>query len=150
MKTYKIKASLTLDVEYEVEASDENDAVSSFIATASSSLQDIIEDGKIIDVTPDEYSAELVEADYKVLVSDINYDIETYDVYTADLDEDDPDFYDIVDDRIKELKAKLPSELTLELKYCRADNVEDMAIDQVSEETGFLVDFAKVTILEIN
>lgn len=147
MKTYKVKAKMILNVAYDVEAKSKEEAIHKFI---ESDWQNIFEYGDVLDVETKDEKADLVEADYKVLVSDISYDIGIYDVYTADLDEDAPDFYDIVNERIKELKAKLPTELTLELKYCKADEVEDTAIDQVSDETGFLVDFAKVAILEIN
>lgn len=73
----------------------------------------------------------------------IDYCVEEEDVCwqfdnQADLEEDSEEYYDAIHKEIEKIKASLPQEIELEIE-CSPDNLDDIILDAISEETGWLV-----------
>lgn len=118
MAIYKVKATVLCDVEYEVEADSEDQAISEFIATDAVV---VINEGKLLDVNTENEKAELSEAIFKVHVTSVSYDVTFNDCWdlVADehpgVDEDSEEFDKLVNAKIDEIKASLPQELDFEI-----------------------------------
>lgn len=99
----------------------------------------------------DEYDDEDEELhQFTVKCHDIDYDVGWEDVESnyevpTDLDEDDLDeWYDL---KVDEIKASLPKEVILTVEATEED-LEDVIVDALSEETGWLIDSYKYDIIE--
>jgi hypothetical protein len=150
MNTYKIKARMLIDVEWEVEAENEDQAFSEFFATDA---RDVIDEGRIMDVNTEDEEAELVEGTFKVKTTHIDYDIGFGDVCDS-IEETHPEvqfeseeFDELVEQEIDRLKNSLPQELDLEVT-CAPEDLDDYVADAVSEETNWLVNSVEYKIIE--
>ena len=74
MKTYKIKATMTIDVEQEIYADSEDEARSNFCAQSVSEAIDEASD--IEEISTDIEEIYLSEGTFVVKVSDIEYDVD--------------------------------------------------------------------------
>lgn len=157
MKTYKVKGTMLIDVEWEVVAEDEHDALSEFYAADA---RDIIDDSRITDVNTENEEAVLVEADIIVRVKGIDYDVDfntCYDIVSedfGDLEDEDPDaFDDLIYSKMEEIKNKLPKDLDIKLAcvdMTDEDSISDQLVDAISEQTGWLINsFESYQILEV-
>ena len=78
---------------------------------------------------------------WKLKCYNIDYDVSWEDVESncevpTDLDDDDLDeWYDL---KVEEIKASLPKEVIIEVE-CDEEDLEDVAVDALSEETGWLI-----------
>jgi len=81
--------------------------------------------------------------EYKIKVTSVDYCIEEEDVCwqfdnQADLEEDSDEYYDAIHQEIKRIKESLPQTMLLEIG-CDKTDLEDMVVDAISNETGWLI-----------
>lgn len=152
MKTYRIKATITVEVEQDICAESEDEARGKFF---EQSIAETIDDSLYIgEVNTDIDEINLTEGTFKVKVSRVNYDVDYYScsdiVAEADPDVDDcsDEFDQLVYAKIEEIKAQLPQEMELELE-CERDDLEDYIADEISEKTNWLVYDFDYSILEV-
>ena len=87
---------------------------------------------------------------WKLKCYNIDYDVSWEDVESncdvpTDLDDDDLDeWYDL---KVEEIKATLPKEVIIEVE-CDEEDLEDVAVDALSEETGWLINSYDYEILD--
>ena len=87
---------------------------------------------------------------WKLKCFDIDYyvgweDVENNCEVPTDLDDDDLDeWYDL---KVEEIKATLPKEVIIEIE-CDEEDLEDVAVDALSEETGWLINSYDYEILD--
>lgn len=153
-KTYRVKGTLHLDVEWEVQAESEDEALEKFYSTDA---RDIVDECAITDVSSENEEAELIEATYKVKVTNIDYDVDWE--HAADVVEekfpnisyDSDEFAELVDKEIEKIKEKLPHELIIEVT-CRREDLEDYIVDEITDRTNWLVNnySYEIEILEEN
>lgn len=142
MKTYKIKATMTVEVEQEIYADSEDEARSKFFEQSVSETIDEASFIEEIDTTVDEI--ELTEGTFIVKVTDIDYDIEDDNCIDnapeafENLDEDSPEFWELVDKVREDIRKELPTEMTLEIS-CEKEDLEDYIADVVSDDTNYLI-----------
>ena len=86
---------------------------------------------------------------WKLKCFDIDYCVEEEDVidsvnvrpqYTTS-------WYDAIDEKIEEIKADLPKEVII-IVEADEDDLEDVAVDELSDETGWLINSFDYTILD--
>lgn len=152
MKTYRIKATMTIEVEQDICAESEDEARSKFF---EQSIAETIDDSLYIgEVNTDIDEISLTEGTFKVKVSRVNYDVDYYscsDIVAEanpDVEEGSDEFDQLVYAKIEEIKAKLPQEMELELE-CERDDLEDYLADEISEKTNWLVYDFDYSILEV-
>lgn len=150
MATYKVKATYSIDVEIEIDAKDEEEAN---LKLAGMDISDILDYGVITDTNLEETSAEIYSADYKVRVYDISYDVNFFDIEDTvkekySLEYGDLGYDEAAEEEIRKVKESLPKEMIVEVRSCEPDDLEDYAIDEVSDSTGWLVNYASIEILE--
>lgn len=132
----------------EVDADSVQDAIDQVDVHLQSEPGYTLEDMKILDAEmASEPEAKIVEAQFKVRVKGIDYDVEEQDV----IDEFDA-FNDPTDEeieaKINEIKSKLPQVIEVEVE-CDPDELEDYIADAISDETGWLINsFDQYEILE--
>jgi len=153
MATYKVKATYSVDVEIEIDAANEEEAISKLI---QKDFRDIVEDGNIWRADSENETAEISEADYKVRVKGIDYSIEYYDITDQvaekfpDVEEGSAAFDELVDKEITEIKKSLPQSLDLDLDCVNPEDLDWIISDAISEETGWLINgFDSYEILEV-
>ena len=56
-------------------------------------------------------------------------------------------WYDAIEEKIEEIKADLPKEVIIEIE-CDEEDLEDVAVDALSEETGWLINSFDYEILD--
>lgn len=149
--TFKVKATMTIEVVQEIEAISEEEAIDTFY---KQSLSDVIDDANYIEeIDSDIDQIEVYEAKFKVKTTEINYDVDYYtcsDIVAEehpDMDEYSEEFDQLVYAKIDEIKKSLPQELEFEIE-CERENLDDYVADAVSEETGWLVNYCEYTVLE--
>lgn len=89
---------------------------------------------------------------YRVKITSVNYCVEEQDVCEyidndPEIEEDSEEYYDAIQAKIEEVKSSLPQELILEVE-CDRKSLEDVLVDAISEETGWLVNNFTYKILE--
>jgi len=89
---------------------------------------------------------------YKVKITSVDYCVEEQDVCEyvdndPEIEEDSEEYYDAIHAKIEEVKSRLPQELILEVE-CDRKSLEDVLVDAISEETGWLVNNFTYKILE--
>ena len=65
----------------------------------------------------------------------------------ADLEEDSEEYYDAIHKEIEKIKASLPQEIDLDFE-CSPDELDDLIVDAIGEETGWLVNSFEYRIIE--
>ena len=81
----------------------------------------------------------------KVKVYNIDYCVEEEDVCEdvindLEIEEDSEEYYDAINNMIKEVKSLLPKELELEVNYrTTIDDLEEQMANGISDKTGWLV-----------
>lgn len=151
MKTYKIKGTMLIDVEWEVSADSEHDALSKFYAADA---RDVIDECIITDVNTENESAELAEGTFVIKTKEIGYSVEFEDVADQveerfpNIEFDSEEFEAKVDSEIERIKKELPQELTLEVD-CEKEDLDDYVSEAVSDETGWLVDYVNYELVEV-
>ena len=75
---------------------------------------------------------------FKVRVYDIDYCLED--------EEDSEEYYEAINKRIAQIKSELPQDMIFTIE-CEKEDLEDMACDAISEETGWLVNSFSYDIL---
>ena len=151
-KTYKVKGTLHIDIEWEVQAESEEQALEKFYSTDA---RDVVDEGTITDVSSDNEEAELTEATFKVKVTDIDYDVSWEDVSNTveekfpNISYDSDEFDELVEEEIEKIKADLPHELIIEVT-CAKDDLEEYIADEITDRTDWLVNDYSYKILEEN
>jgi len=151
MKTYKIKATMTIDVEQEIYADSEDEARSKFFEQSVSETVDDASCIEEIDTTVEEIY--LSEGTFVVKVSDIQYDVDYNTCYDIVLDskpelEDSLDLDRIIEAKRKEILSELPTEYTLEIS-CEKDDLDDYVLDEITEKSGWLIMSFSHEIIEV-
>lgn len=150
-KTYKIKATVIVDLEWEVDAEDEHEALSKFYAR---DIKEVIDDALILDVNSENEEAELKEGTFIIKTKEIDYDISYYDLAEfveeqhPEVDTGTDEFDDLVEKAIEETRSSLPQEMTLEIN-CEKDDLDDYVADKISEETGWLINYCDYEIVGV-
>ena len=141
--TYKVKATMTLEVEQEVEAESEEDAIDTFY---KQSVSETIDDVAYIEeIDSDINEVKLTEADYKIRVKGIDYCIEYCDLAGQveerfpEMDPGSEEFDNLVHSEIEKVKNALPQSVDIEINGVSPDDLEDYIADAISDETGWLV-----------
>ena len=152
MKTYKIKATMTIDVEQEIYADSEDEARSKFFAQ---SVSETIDEASLVEeIDTDIEEIDLSEGTFVVKVSDIEYDVDygtcCYDIILANNPEleDSPDLDSLVEAKREEILSKLPTECVLEIS-CEKDDLEDYILDEIAEKYDWLVTSFNYEIIEV-
>ena len=88
---------------------------------------------------------------FKVRVYDIDYCVEDEDVCEeisndSEIEEDSEEYYEAINKRIIQIKSELPQDMIFTIE-CEKEDLEDMACDAISEETGWLVNSFSYDIL---
>ena len=83
------------------------------------------------------------EEEYTVKVTNIDYCIEEEDVCDeiaddVSIEEDSEEYYEAIQNKIKEIKADLPQTFTFTFE-CAEDELDDLIAEEISDETGWLV-----------
>ena len=83
------------------------------------------------------------EEEYTVKVTNIDYCIEEEDVCDeiaddVSIEEDSEEYYEAIQNKIKEIKADLPQTFTFTFE-CTEDELDDLIAEEISDETGWLV-----------
>lgn len=149
MKEYKIKATYSIDVEYEVLANSEGEAVSKFLRE---DVKDVINDGRILRVDSEDETVELTYATFRVKTTSIDYAIEEEDIMDEvildpAIEEDSDEYYAALHRKVEEIKSSLPQELSLEV-YCTPELLDEYVADAISQETGWLINDCSYEIIE--
>lgn len=94
--------------------------------------------------------------DYRVTLSNIKYCVEEEDVVETvernypNVEEDTKEWYELIHQEINNIKSKLPSSLTYDIKCVEdEDEAEDEAIDMATEKTGWLLEVGSIITEEI-
>lgn len=151
MAVYKVKATMSVDVEIEIEANSEDQAISRFIEMDA---QSIMSEGNIYRADSEDETAELVEGTFKVHVSSVNYDVtfnDCWDIVVDEhpgIDENSDEFDELVYAKIDEIKKSLPQELDLEVT-CAKEGLDDYVADAISEETNWLINSCEYNIVSV-
>ena len=152
MKTYKIKATMTIDVEQEIYADSEDEARSKFFAQSVSEAIDEASDLEEIDTDIEEIN--LFEGTFVVKVHDIEYDVDygtcCEDIVLANNPEleDSPDLDSIVEAKREEIISELPTECVLEIS-CEKDDLEDYILDELTDRSDWLIESFNYDIIEV-
>jgi hypothetical protein len=87
---------------------------------------------------------------YKIKTTKIRYFIEEEDLEFDEFENHgmDADDYDdeVIEEMIEEVQSQLPQELEFEID-CDPDELEDLICENISDETGYLVDWFKYEIV---
>lgn len=80
---------------------------------------------------------------YKVKTTHIDYCIEEEDVCSefdndVTIEEDSEEYYEAINDRIKEIKDKLPQRMTIVVE-CNKEDLDEMVCDEITNRTGWLI-----------
>lgn len=141
--TYKVKATMTLEVIQEVEADSEEEAIDNFY---KQSVSETIDDATYIEeLDSDITEIEIAEADYKIRVKGIDYCIEYYDLADQveerfpEMDPDSEEFDNLVYSEIEKVRNALPQSMDIEIDGVSPDDLEDYIADAISDETGWLI-----------
>lgn len=141
--TYKVFATYTVDVEVEIMAESEEDALRQLYRK---DFTDVIDEGKILCVNSENEQAKLTEyEEVTVEVTGIYYDISATDFYDfierqhPELDYYSDEFDKMAKDMADEEKARLPKTMAVTLKYVPVDDLESEISDAISNKTGWLV-----------
>ena len=152
MKTYKIKATMTIDVEQEVYADSEDEARSNFFAQSVSEA--INEASDIEEINTDIEEIYLSEGTFVVKVTDIEYDVD-YGTCCEDNVlannpelEDSPELDSIVEAKREEIISKLPTECVLEIS-CEKDDLEDYILDELTDRSDWFITSFNYNIIEV-
>jgi ferritin-like protein len=91
------------------------------------------------------------EEEYTVKVTNIDYCIKEEDVCDeiandASIEEDSEEYYEAIQNKIKEIKADLPQTFTFTFE-CTEDELNDLIAEEISDETGWLVNSFKKEIV---
>ncbi len=132
----------------EVDADSVEDAINQVDVHLQSEPGYTLEDMTILDAEmASEPEAKIVEAQFKVRVKGIDYDVEEQDVIDEfDVFEDPTD--EEIEAKINEIKSKLPQVIEVDVE-CDPDELEDYIADAISDETGWLINsFDQYEILE--
>jgi ferritin-like protein len=91
------------------------------------------------------------EEEYTVKVTNIDYCIEEEDVCDeiandASIEEDSEEYYEAIQNKIKEIKADLPQTFTFTFE-CTEDKLDDLIAEEISDETSWLVNSFKKEII---
>lgn len=91
------------------------------------------------------------EEEYTVKVTNIDYCIEEEDVCDeiandASIEEDSEEYYKAIQKKIKEIKKDLPKTFTFTFE-CTEAELDDLIAEEISDETGWLVNSFKKEIL---
>ena len=152
MKTYKIKATMTIDVEQEIYADSEDEARSNFFAQSVSEVIDEASD--IEEINTDIEEIYLSEGTFVVKVHDIEYDVDygtcCYDIMLANNPEleDSPDLDSIVKAKREEIISKLPTESVLEIS-CEKDDLEDHITDELTNRSDWRIESFNYDIIKV-
>jgi hypothetical protein len=150
-KTYNIKATVLVDLEWEVDAEDEHEALSKFYAR---DIKEVIDDALILDVNSENEEVELKEGTFIIKTKEISYDISYGDLAEfveeqhPEVEPDTDEFDDLVEKAIEETRNDLPQEMTLEINCEKAD-LDDYVADKISEETGWLINYCDYEIVGV-
>lgn len=152
MKTYKIKAIMTIDVEQEIYADSEDEARSKFFAQ---SVSETIDEASLVEeIDTDIEEINLSEGTFVVKVSNIEYDVDygtcCYDIVLANNPEleDSQDLDSLVKAKREEILSKLPTECVLEIS-CEKDDLDDYILDEIADRSGWLVTSFNYEIIEV-
>ena len=78
-----------------------------------------------------------MEKKYKIITTSIDYDVEEQDLNEVWLEEIKWE-QELIDKKIEEIKSKLPQQIYFEVE-CELEDLEDVICDNISDETGWLV-----------
>ena len=152
MKTYKIKATMTIDIEQEIYADSEDEARSKFFAQ---SVSETIDEASLVEeIDTDIEEINLSEGTFVVKVSNIEYDVDygtcCYDIVLANNPEleDSPDLDSIVKAKREEILSELPTECVLEIS-CEKDDLEDYILDELTDRSDWLIESFNYEIIEV-
>jgi len=84
---------------------------------------------------------------YRVLVTSVDYCVEYEDVFETYWPEDQEWTDEQFDEKIEEVKSRLPQSMELEVE-CEPGDLDDMVVDAISEETGWLVNSFTYDVLD--
>ncbi len=143
MKTYKVKAILTAEVEQDIEAKSEEEAVSLF---AGQTVEEMLANGADISVDRiEDQAAELVAGVFKGKTASIDYDID-YEHVASQVEErfpniefDSEEFDKKVETETERIRKSLPQVLEFEIYADSLEDLDDQVADWVAEETGWLI-----------
>ena len=114
----------------------------------------LVEDGKAtISIVDDGETAEdTLYQTWHIKTVSIDYCIEDQDICwqfdnQADLEEDSEEYYDAIHKEIDKIRASLPQEIELEIEGS-PDELDDLIVDAISEETGWLVNSFEYKVLD--
>ncbi len=152
MKTYKIKATMTIDVEQEIYADSEDEARSKFFAQ---SVSETIDEASYVDeIDTDIEEIYLSEGTFVVKVSNIEYNVD-YETCCDDIVlaanpelEDSSDLDSLVKAKREEIISKLPTECVLEVS-CEKDDLEDYILDEITNRSDWLITSFNYKIIEV-
>lgn len=151
MATYKVKATYSVDVEIDIDATSEEEAISKLI---QKDFKDVVEDGIIWRADSEDEQAELTAGVFKVKTTDICYHITEEDLYDEfvdkhpELKEDSEEFSDALFLEVEKLRRSLPTELEFEID-CEKEDLDDYVVEAVSDKTGWLTHYVNYEILEV-
>lgn len=117
------------------------------------SAYQLVKEGCAKDVELDSIDGEVLETDYLVKTYNIDYALDEEDVVDevardASIEEDSEEYYEAIHEKIAELFNKLPQELTLFIKGVGPnDDLDDLVADAITDETDYLVNSCKYTII---
>lgn len=142
---FKIKSTMTIEIENEIEADSLEEARQDFFAK---SVAETVDDAtRIEEISTEIDSAEVVEATFKVRVTSVDYDVDYGTVagivheQNKELDEDSDEFDEMVYAKIDEIKKSLPQEMELEIT-CEKEDLDYYVDDAISEGTNWLTNYS--------
>lgn len=148
---FKIKSTMTIEIENEIEADSLDKARQDFFAKT---VAEVIDDATYIEELDTEIdSAEVVEATFKVKVTSVDYDVDYGNVavivheQNKELDEYSDEFDEMVYNKIDEIKKSLPQEMELEIT-CEKEDLDYYVDEAIAEETGWLTNYSIFEIIE--
>ena len=150
---FKFTGTISIDITgIEVDAKDEDEARD---IIARMSEEDLLSEGVVDSSYFKGVSFEVAEADYKVFINRIDYDIREMDLPEKVLDDlmrqadglaGEYDY--LVKSKIQNIKEGLPTDFTVIFKSIKPGDVERYAEDYVASTTGYNVFGVEVQILE--
>lgn len=143
MKTYKVKAVLRVEVEQDIEAKSEEEAIS---LLAGQTVEEMLANEASITVdSVESHSAELVAGVFKGKTTSVDYDID-YEHVSSQIEERFPniefDFEEFdkkVEAETERIRKSLPQVVEFEIYADSLEDLDDQVADWVSEETGWLI-----------
>lgn len=140
----------------EVDADSVQDAINQVDCHLQGEPRETLEDMNITDAEMcSEPECKIIEEHFKIRVKGIDYCVEAEDVCDviandASIEEDSDEYYEAIEEKIAEVKSKLPTTVDIEVDGLEED-LDELVPDAVSEKTNWLIyGYSSYEILERN